>query len=261
MRIEGARGRHDWDDIWKTWSGQLPCVTTPKEIASLHRLLRRSLPRGRTCRTLEIGAAPGRFLAYFAREFGHEVAGVEYSSAGCELTRQNLKMAGVDGMVICGDFFSHEIPPASYDVVASFGFIEHFKDRTAVLKCEDELLKPGGWIITAWPNLRGLPGWVFRHARPQAYAQHYVFPAQEIADFLRELGYSIAFAGPIGGPKINAPLHPGMSVVAKHPFLSRLVNAPFHILNGACDGVNHRLGWIPESRLLSCSLAVVARKP
>src|SRR3982751_593399 len=48
-------------------------------------------------RLLEIGCARSLWLPYFAREFGFEVAGIDYSEIGCEQEREILSRAGVEG--------------------------------------------------------------------------------------------------------------------------------------------------------------------
>jgi SAM-dependent methyltransferase len=65
----------------------------------------------------------------------------------------------VPGEIHCGDFFD---PPAAwrdrFDVVFSFGVVEHFQDTAACLEALRSFLKPGGMIVTVIPNMRGLPG-------------------------------------------------------------------------------------------------------
>jgi SAM-dependent methyltransferase len=46
----------------------------------------------------------------------------------------------------------------AFDVVVSFGVLEHFKDTTACISAFSKFLKPGGLLITNIPNLCGLNG-------------------------------------------------------------------------------------------------------
>lgn len=56
-------------------------------------------------------------------------------------------------------FFS---PPASmlgkFDVVVTFGVVEHFIDTRACLDAMSQFLKPGGLLVTSIPNLAGWIG-------------------------------------------------------------------------------------------------------
>ena len=45
-----------------------------------------------------------------------------------------------------------------YDLVMSFGVVEHFKDTTACLKACAAFVKPGGQMFTMIPNMTGLVG-------------------------------------------------------------------------------------------------------
>ena len=99
------------------------------------------------------------WLPYFAKEFAFEVYGIDYSEIGCQQAKQILEYEGVNGKIVCADFFS---PPGSmlkaFDVVVSFGVLEHFEDTTACIAAFSKFLKPGGLLITNIPNLCGLNG-------------------------------------------------------------------------------------------------------
>jgi SAM-dependent methyltransferase len=99
------------------------------------------------------------WLPYFAKEFGFEVYGIDYSEVGCQQAKQILENEGVNGEIVCADFFS---PPGSmlkaFDVAVSFGVLEHFEDITACIAAFSKFLKPGGLLITNIPNLSGLNG-------------------------------------------------------------------------------------------------------
>jgi SAM-dependent methyltransferase len=72
---------------------------------------------------------------------------------------QILSNEGVKGEIVCADFFSpSESMLKAFDVVVSFGVLEHFKDTTACIAAFSKFLKPGGLLITNIPNLCGLNG-------------------------------------------------------------------------------------------------------
>lgn len=110
-------------------------------------------------RLLEIGAGNSQWLPYFAKEFGFEVTGLDYSQLGCQQAQQNLAEEGVKGDVILADFFD---PPetmlSTFDVVVSFGVVEHFENTQQCLSAIARFLKPGGIMFTLIPNLLGLIG-------------------------------------------------------------------------------------------------------
>ena len=151
-------GQEYWDALWE--GETLPAPVDPRDktlgnyvFRKYHELFTRVLPRGQNVRLLEVGCARSRWLPYFAAEHGYEVTGLDYSTTGCEQARQILAAAGVEGRIVEGDLFS---PPEdlleAFDVVVSFGLVEHFDDTTA-----------------ATAGSRPLPrsGWHARHGHPQ----------------------------------------------------------------------------------------------
>jgi SAM-dependent methyltransferase len=116
-----------------------------------------------SARVLEIGCGCSAWLPYFNLQYGFEVTGVDYSPAGCEGARRTLAAAGVSGEVVQCDFREPPAPLRSaFDIVFSFGVIEHFTDTATALRACAAYLKPGGIIITLVPNMNGIPGWMQR---------------------------------------------------------------------------------------------------
>lgn len=124
-------------------------------------------------RLLEIGCARSAWLPYFGKEFGFKIYGIDYSEIGCQQAMQVLSNEGVQGKVMCADFFS---PPESmlekFDVVVSFGVVEHFEDTAACIKAFSKFLKPNGIMITNIPNMVGLNGLLQKRLHKQIYDIH-----------------------------------------------------------------------------------------
>lgn len=60
--------------------------------------------------------------------------------------------------VLCEDFFSPTLDrlAATFDLVASFGFVEHFADPLPVIKRHIEFFRPKGNVAVVIPNLQGI---------------------------------------------------------------------------------------------------------
>ena len=113
-----------WEHFWQGIS--LPVIRNPGH--DMHKIISRSLPKSKEFSFIEIGCAPGGFMAYFNKYFGYSVSGIEYVAAAAAATRRNMEIQGIQAKVLNLDFFEAKIPESSYDVVFSGGFIEHFED-------------------------------------------------------------------------------------------------------------------------------------
>ncbi|WP_151448096.1 class I SAM-dependent methyltransferase [Lacisediminimonas profundi] len=165
---------------------------------------------------LEVGCAPGKWLAFMAKEFGLTPHGIEYSEAGSRATLKNFELLGLpSGQVQSGDFFKLQ-PGRQYDVVMSFGFIEHFSDVDSVVESHLQWLKPGGVLILGVPNFRGIyhplqrvldPGILDKHnleiMRPE-YFRHLAVRYNLTPDFIGYVG-SFEPSLPIAKPGSSRP--------------------------------------------------------
>lgn len=150
-----------WDDYWaKT---KLPVTIDPD--FSFDRCLAQTLKKNLpdiSGEVLEVGCAPGKWLAFMAKEFGLKPSGIEYSEAGMNATMRNFQLLGLEpGFIRAGDFFQIK-PDRQFDVVMSFGFIEHFTEADGVVELHLQWLKPGGILILGVPNFCGINSFLQR---------------------------------------------------------------------------------------------------
>lgn len=159
-------GKAYWSSVWN--DSELPSLVDPfsnnrnNYTARRFHALFSSLFAGRDChgaRLLEIGCARSVWLPYFASQYGFSVSGVDYSELGCEQARALLRKAQINGEIVHTDFFH---PPRRlngyFDVVTSFGVVEHFSDTSHCLAAFSSYLRPGGMMITVVPNMTWLMG-------------------------------------------------------------------------------------------------------
>lgn len=179
--------------FWQGYWGRFSLPDAIDENRSFDRALARrlrTLLKGATGEVLEIGCAPGRWLAFFAREFGLAVAGIELTPDGVAATRRNMEMLGVAHADIREADFLSAAPSPTYDVVVSLGFVEHFTDVDAVIALHAAWLRPGGRLIIGVPNFRGVHGWLQQWLDPEILVHHNL----EIMDVGR-----LTRAGPAAG--------------------------------------------------------------
>jgi cyclopropane fatty-acyl-phospholipid synthase-like methyltransferase len=140
---------------------------------------------------LEIGCAHSIWLPYFAKEFGFNIAGLDYSETGCAAERRLLANINTEGEIICADFFA---PPEQYhekyDVLVSFGVVEHFTDTVDCLSAFSQFLKPGGLIITLIPNMVGIIGQIAKVINRPFYDLHVLLSAKTLAKSHLRAGFT-----------------------------------------------------------------------
>ncbi len=79
----------------------------------------------------EVGCGSSGWLPYFAQTYGFTVSGIDYSPVGCKLAVENLRILDIPyGEIICKDIFEKDCTDGKkYDIVFSYGVIEHFEKR------------------------------------------------------------------------------------------------------------------------------------
>lgn len=147
--------RH-WDSVWQ--SPVRPRLPSRLNVGILNitRLLQAHVQPGD--RYIEIGCAPGKLLAWVASVLKADVAGLDYSETGIAQCRALFDALRLKVDLYRDDFFNHSLSPTSFDIVSSFGLIEHFDDPSPVVQRHIDLLRPGGLALITVPNYGGLYG-------------------------------------------------------------------------------------------------------
>ncbi len=104
---------------------------------------------------LEIGCAGGDFLCFLAKKYHYQAYGVDYSDE-IETTRALFAYNNMlEPTLYKEDLFSWN-PDRQFDIVCSFGFLEHFDDPKSVIEKHLNLLSPGGMLIITIPHFAHL---------------------------------------------------------------------------------------------------------
>lgn len=158
--MQNNEGRKTEQAYWDAASqlpvkGRLPSRLNVS-VLNLTRLLERHVRPG--SRYLEIGCAPGKMLAWVASKLKAEAAGLDYSEPGIAQCRALFDALELKVDLYQDDLFSHHLPSASFDIVTSFGVIEHFDNVRPVVQRHIDLVKQGGAALIAIPNYGGVYG-------------------------------------------------------------------------------------------------------
>ena len=255
-RTTGGRTTAEfWDAYWEGLT--LPTRIDP--LFAFDRCFARGLDlafAGVTGSVLEIGCAPGKWLALLAERRGLRPAGIEYSPEGLRATRRNFELLGIgEAELIEADFFA--LPPEPrFDAVASYGLVEHFDDPESVLDRHVAWLRPGGKLVIGVPNFRGVHGALQRLLDPAILALHNldVMRPEFFARWAGARGLAVERLWYFGG------FEPGL------PIVDRARRGPGVLLARAALWAGWRLrrspaldGW--NGPLVSSYLMLVARKP
>jgi len=185
--------RDHWEDRWRRQKFSVSKVSfdpSKPMFADLHALFARSLPVSAKMRFLEVGCFPGYYLWYFNRYFEYAVAGLEYVESCCTEAAVCLRREGVSADVMHADFFDYSIDPSrmTFDVVASFGFVEHFSDYTSVIEKHLNLVSPGGYLLLTIPNHQGIYGDILRAVDREKFETHNRMTLADIRAALDQIG-------------------------------------------------------------------------
>jgi SAM-dependent methyltransferase len=239
-----------WDELYQR-QGQVHRLRLRKwDEASLLELVGHLglLSQSRSIKFLEVGCAPAGYMIYFNQVFGWEVAGIELSEPGLVRSKLWLEANGVKARLYAGDIFKVE-PDCQYDVVGSFGLVEHFDDPLPCYRAMMRWIRPGGAMILTVPNMIGPIGRAMRFRNYQEYLAHQRFSPADLANHCRAVGLRVVFHGLVGNLYIPLLFDP----LTRNKF-QRLANLPPRVVNGLV----HRAAAIIKRPIKLGSLTVSA---
>jgi len=192
-----------WEDRWER-------IRAPKEIrrdtkhavnSELIKIFDTYLPQQTGLKILEIGGAPGQFLAYLVKEFGYSAHAIDYSTIGCDKMGEAFEIANLDVTIYNRDVFGDLSDLPRFDIVFSMGFIEHFSDLDSIVGKHVELLKKQGILLLGVPNYHGISQAVLTRLAPHKLSMHNLetMDIKNWGSFEKKYGLRTIFKAYIGG--------------------------------------------------------------
>jgi len=161
MRVKELTDKAHWTRMWSDYSRVDDGEALIAYGGTFDKILSKFLPVDASMTAIELGCYPGSFLAYLHNRYGYRVCGLDYMD-DLERVRRNLAQVGVRvDDLICADLLSMDLE-RTFDVVASFGLVEHFLDPEDVVNRHCQLVAPGGYLVIEMPHFRGLQYWLHR---------------------------------------------------------------------------------------------------
>ncbi|MFD2874568.1 class I SAM-dependent methyltransferase [Mucilaginibacter ximonensis] len=124
---------------------------------------------------IELGGFPGYYAIYLKKYENMDTTLFDYFIHP-GLINQLLEANGLkqgDVNIIEADLFEYK-PTQQYDIVSSFGLIEHFKDTKAIIQTHLPFLEENGTLFITLPNFKSINGWVQRTFDRENYDKHYI---------------------------------------------------------------------------------------
>jgi len=150
------------------------------------------VPEGRL---LDVGCATGFFIDE-ARKMGWRVEGLDVSDFGVHYAQEHFGLTAHHGALTTLPFDAE-----AYDLVTMWDVIEHVPDPKAYVRRAAELLRPGGVISLATPDVDSLPARLAgrRWVGYKLSEEHvYYFSVKTLSDMLTEAGFEVVNVRHIG---------------------------------------------------------------
>jgi ubiquinone/menaquinone biosynthesis C-methylase UbiE len=106
------------------------------------------LPKNKNSLILEAGCGAGKWLLYFKR-IGYKSIGIDFSENGLKKIREKDKRI----MLVKGDIRNLPIKNETFDLVFSFGVVEHFRKPQQLINEMHRVVKKNGLLFLDTPNL------------------------------------------------------------------------------------------------------------
>jgi len=136
---------------------------------------------------LDVGCGRGNFLAAMTK-LGFSVYGTELTDASAARSRRKFP-----DRVFTGDVTALKLEDSSFHKVTLWHVVEHLRDPALVLREVWRILKPGGRVVLAQPNIESLqaaiggPKWF--HLDTPRHLFH--FSPRSLRHLLREAGFTV----------------------------------------------------------------------
>lgn len=184
---EGLTTSRDWDAYY--------CNRGPRQPIPEHLLP--LLDKNILCRVpgriFEIGCGFSPVLIECAQH-GWEVSGIDFHSEIIErLATFLMTNGGKIGCFIADDALSFDVGPLEgyFDLLVSFGFLEHFLHPQGIIERWSRILNHGGIVISAVPNLGSFNAMLLRKLDRTLWEKHIPITPSDLDQMHIDAGLSV----------------------------------------------------------------------
>lgn len=150
MKTENLTNQNHWDDTYEGLA-----LFKPNKFDPINKLIRKYIKKTTEEKSaFEVGCFPGRYLSVLG-DLGYSLNGIDLTPR----VKTEMPKWLADNRYKVGEFYQEDFlsfpPQNNYDVVCSFGFIEHFTNYEEIIKKHISYVSPNGYLIITTPNFSG----------------------------------------------------------------------------------------------------------
>ncbi|HEY0670005.1 MAG TPA: class I SAM-dependent methyltransferase, partial [Sphingobacteriaceae bacterium] len=167
---EHLTDRNFWESFWRS---KTDLIFKIKKDYVFGDQLRQAADDIHAKTAIELGGFPGYYSIYFRKYLNLDTTLFDYFISK-DIIKELLAANGLDENdihIIENDLFRYQ-PERQYDIVSSFGLIEHFGDTQDIISRHIQFLKPGGRLFITLPNFKAVNGWVQKTFDRENYDKH-----------------------------------------------------------------------------------------
>jgi SAM-dependent methyltransferase len=149
----------------------------------------------------------------------------------------------------------------AFDVVVSFGLIEHFEDTVSIVRAASRFLKPGGMLITNIPNMTGLIGHLQKILNKPVYDVHKLLDQQMLKTSHECAGLEVIECEYFLACNFGVCGLDGVRTITPVGFLKKALVGGLSRMSMLIATIEDRVGEFPAGKFVSPYINCVARKP
>jgi SAM-dependent methyltransferase len=162
--MNNLTNKEDWSAFWKLKKNLICEINKNNRIyRPFYKTIHSILNENKDYSVIELGGFPGTYTVLFKKYFNVKMTlidqFIDQSIISGLLVKNGLNENDIS--IIEDDLFKHD-PKNKYDIVYSFGLVEHFIDTQDIISHHLKFLNPGGTLLIGIPNFRGLNGLIQR---------------------------------------------------------------------------------------------------
>lgn len=185
-----------WDESYSQYKLQ---ETVPDDDI-IKKWLLQYVPKTQTASCFEVGCFPGRYLTVMG-DLGYQLNGIDLTPRVLDDFPKWLKSKGYNTGFFAQENFLEFTTKQKFDLVCSFGFIEHFTNWEEIFLKHLTLVNDEGYIVIETPNFRGIvQRFIHYFLDYENYKRHYIpsMNPKKWAKICEKHGYEIVFEGFVG---------------------------------------------------------------